>query len=120
VDTLPVRVSCYPDPDGDQKLLPLWEADSLTRFRDQACTSATREINAILTRLQEAKPSDAELSFITFQDRLFLIWPSTTWLGRMTKTRTLPQPSVSSCLHLSSRESLAFRQRSRFNYWVRV
>jgi hypothetical protein len=71
VDTLPVRVSCYPDPDGDQKLLPLWEADSLRRFRDQACTSATREINAILTRLQEAKPSDAELSFITFQDRLF-------------------------------------------------
>jgi hypothetical protein len=37
------------------------------------CASATREINAILTRLQEAKPSDdAELSFITFQDRLFL------------------------------------------------
>src|SRR5262245_46536147 len=70
-------IICLPSPHGGQTIGRLWEADSLSPFHDKALASATKEINAILRRVEESKPEkDLELSFIAFQDRPFLVWSS--------------------------------------------
>ncbi len=67
-------VVCFSGGSG-QTVARLWEADSLSKFHDERLAEATKEINAILERVERSKPSDDhELSFVEFQDRHMLVW----------------------------------------------
>ena len=71
----PSGVICFADPLGGQTIARLWEADTKSSFHDETLASATKEINAILTRCEASRASDdMVLSFIEFQDRLLLVW----------------------------------------------
>jgi hypothetical protein len=53
----------------------LWEADELTDFHDAELARATREINAIVDRIQKNnKDPERNLSFIQFKNRHLLVW----------------------------------------------
>ena len=76
------NVYCHKSPDGCQILSELWEAASLSRFHDKTLAAATKEINAILRRVQKSKPKpDVTPSFIIFQNRPFLVWASYGGVG---------------------------------------
>lgn len=68
------EIICCRGLDG-QTLCPLWEADTLSSFHDEALAKATKEINAILERVSRSKRrDDVELGFIEFRNRLLLVW----------------------------------------------
>ena len=71
----PKGMICYRSPAGGQHIHELHEAETLTSFHDAELARATKEINKILTTTaRNNKDSSRELSFIEFQDRLFLVW----------------------------------------------
>jgi hypothetical protein len=68
-------MNCFRSPDADQTVTKLWEVEHLTTFHDAELAQATKEINAILTKLEASnKDPDRTLSFIRFQNRHFLVW----------------------------------------------
>jgi hypothetical protein len=53
----------------------LWDAAELTSFHDAELAHATKKINAIVRRIEKGnKDKKRKLSFIKFQNRLFLVW----------------------------------------------
>lgn len=71
------KVCCFKDPAADQTLTKLWETVELTAFHDAELAQATKEINAILSEVEESnKDSKRKLSFIRFQNRQLLVWAS--------------------------------------------
>jgi hypothetical protein len=64
----PKGVLCFSSPNGGQTLGLLWEPEALSSFHDEELAKATKEINAILKRVERSKPSEAhELSFVEFR-----------------------------------------------------
>ena len=53
----------------------LWEAAELTEFHDAELARATKEINAIYSRLERNNRNrERKLSLIEFQNRHLLVW----------------------------------------------
>jgi hypothetical protein len=70
------KVHCFKG-SGGQTVCCLWEADELTSFHDAELAQATRQINAILSRLEKDNTNrERTLSFVEFQNRHFLVWAS--------------------------------------------
>ena len=68
-------VVCYKNPSGYQTLTGLWEAGELTAFHDSQMAEATKEINAILTRVEESnRDPRRKLSWVLYKNRHFLVW----------------------------------------------
>ena len=68
-------VYCYKSPWGGQDDAKLWEAAELSDFHGAELAKATREINAILARLEKNnRKADRKLSFVAFQNRHLLVW----------------------------------------------
>lgn len=68
-------VACFKDPAGGQTVVSLMEVDETSEFHDDALADATRQINAIIDKL-ESDNADSErvLSLIEFQNRHLLVW----------------------------------------------
>jgi hypothetical protein len=81
---------------GGQSIDPhLWEADELTDFHDADLMQATKEINAILTKIvNNNKDSTRKLSYIQFQNRHLLVLASLL-CPPSTTTKRLSTPSNS-------------------------
>ncbi len=74
-------VSCFKG-SGGQTVIKLWEAAELSSFHDAELARATKEINAILSKLEKNnKDPDRGPSFIEFQNRHFLVWASYDVVG---------------------------------------
>jgi len=68
-------VVCYRNPSGFQTLTGLWEVGALTAFHDSEMAKATKEINAILSRVEQSnRDPKRNLSWVQFQNRNFLVW----------------------------------------------
>ncbi len=68
-------IDCFKSPDNRQTVCRLLEANELTGFHDAELAHATKKINAIVSGIEKAnKNKKRKLSFIQFQNRLFLIW----------------------------------------------
>ncbi len=60
---------------GGQDVAKLWEAEELTEFHDAELARATKEINAILSKVgRNNRHSERKLSLIEFQNRPLLVW----------------------------------------------
>ena len=60
---------------GSQTLMSLWEAEELTEFHDAHLARATKEINAIVERIEKNnKDPKRTLSLIEFQGRHLMVW----------------------------------------------
>jgi hypothetical protein len=60
----------------------LWEAEKLTSFHDAELAKATKEINAILSKIGKGnRDPDRTLSLVQVQDRPFLVWASYEIVG---------------------------------------
>ncbi|NPV63685.1 MAG: hypothetical protein HPY61_13860 [Methanotrichaceae archaeon] len=71
----PSGVKCFKDKKGGQDILKLWEAEYQTAWHDSTLARATKEINAILRKIDESNENPKRrLSFIEFRNRLFLVW----------------------------------------------
>ncbi len=69
------KVACYPDPQDNCTIAPLWETTSPTAFHDPELVKATREINAIIHRIGRGNnEKDRELCFIKVLGRMMLVW----------------------------------------------
>jgi hypothetical protein len=56
-------------------LTGLWEAGELTAFHDSQMAKATKEINAILSRVEKSnRDPQRKLSWVQFKNRHFLVW----------------------------------------------
>jgi hypothetical protein len=68
------HVTCAKGP-GGQTVVSLWEAEELTEFHDTELARATKEINAIVDRIQRSnKDPQRTLSLIEFQGRHLMVW----------------------------------------------
>lgn len=70
------KVWCYASPAGDCVVSKFWESLDATEgsFYDPDLAEVTREVNAILDKLREAKDSTRGLSFILVENALLLMW----------------------------------------------
>ena len=69
------KVNCYGSPSATCTVSGLWEAKELTSFHDAQLAQTTKEINAILSKIEKGnKDPERRLSFIKFQHRHFLVW----------------------------------------------
>ncbi len=60
---------------GGQTVMKLWEAEELTEFHDADLARATKEINAIVDRIEKNnKDPNRTASFIEFQGRHLMVW----------------------------------------------
>ncbi len=68
-------VYCYKHPWGGQDVANLWEAAEFTDFHDAELARATKEINAILSKVEKNnRHPERKLSLIEFQNRHLLVW----------------------------------------------
>jgi len=68
-------VYCYKNAWGGQDVAKLWEAAELSEFHDAELARATKEINAILTRVERNnRNADRKLSLVEFDNRQLLVW----------------------------------------------
>ena len=75
-------VVCYRNPSGFQTLTGLWEVGALTAFHDSEMAKATKEINAILSRVEQSnRDPKRNLSWVQFQNRKFLVWATYGGVG---------------------------------------
>lgn len=69
------KVWCFADPQDNCSISPLWETTRPSEFHDSDLAKATKEINAIINRIDRSnKDKERELCFIKVQDRLMLVW----------------------------------------------
>jgi len=60
---------------GGQTVVTLWEAAELTEFHDAELARATRQINAIVEKIEAGnKDPNRKLSLIEFQGRHLMVW----------------------------------------------
>jgi hypothetical protein len=60
---------------GGQTVAGLWEAEELTDFHDAELARATKEINAIVEKIEKNnKEPKRKLSLIEFQGRHLMVW----------------------------------------------
>jgi hypothetical protein len=68
-------VYCYKSSWGGQDVAKLWETAQLTEFHDAELADATKQINAILSKLEKGnRNSERKLSFIQHNNRYLLVW----------------------------------------------
>ncbi len=68
-------VLCYKSPWGGQDVAKLWEVEQTAEFHDKQLAQATKEINAILSRVEKSNSdSKRKLSFIQHESRYLLVW----------------------------------------------
>jgi hypothetical protein len=68
------KVKCFKG-NGSCTVTALWETEGLTVFHDAQLASATKEINAIVEKIQKNnQDSKRTLSAIEYQGRHFLVW----------------------------------------------
>ncbi|HEX2450742.1 MAG TPA: hypothetical protein VHJ69_06365 [Gemmatimonadales bacterium] len=68
------RVTCAKGA-GGQTVSELWEAEGLTEFHDADLARATKEINAIVEKIERNnKDLNHTLSLIEFQGRHLMVW----------------------------------------------
>ena len=84
------KINCYASPTSKCTVSGLWEAGELTGFHDAELAQATKEINAILSKIKEGnKDPEREVSFIQFQNRHFLVWTRSGVIGPDDDDRTI-------------------------------
>ncbi|HEX2450741.1 MAG TPA: hypothetical protein VHJ69_06360 [Gemmatimonadales bacterium] len=85
-------MTCFRWTESWQTLTNLWETTDLTAFHDAELAQATKDINAILRRLEESnKDSNRKLSFIRFRNRHFLVWARYGAVGQFDDDETIVQ-----------------------------
>ena len=68
-------VLCFKSVFGGQDVAKLWETTQLSEFHDVELARATKEINAILGKLEKSNGDpDRKLSLIRFRNRHLLVW----------------------------------------------
>jgi len=68
-------IDCFKSRFDEQTVCSLWEAKELTSFHDAGLAQATKKINAIVSRIEKGnKNKKRKLSFVKFQNGLFLVW----------------------------------------------
>jgi hypothetical protein len=68
-------VLCYKSSFGGQDVAKLWKAAEITEFHDAELARATKEINAILSKVEKNNRNpERKLSLIGFQNRHLLVW----------------------------------------------
>jgi len=68
------HVTCSSGP-GAQTVMGLWEAEELSDFHDADLARATKEINAIVDRVEKSNENPKRtLSLIRFQNRHLMVW----------------------------------------------
>ena len=83
-------IDCFKDPFNYQTVCRLWEAKEPTSFHDAELSQATKKINAIVSRIEKGnKNKKRKLSFIKFQNRLFLTWAQYGVVGPDDDDRTI-------------------------------
>ena len=71
----PAGLRCFTSTLHRQTLIPLWESEEATLFHDEVLKKASREINAILDKVnKDNKDKKRVLSLIEFQNRHMLVW----------------------------------------------
>jgi len=86
----PHGMYCYDDIDSFQTVTRLWETTELTEFHDAELKQATKEINGIFSALEKSnKDPERNLSFILFQDQLFLVWAKYGAVGSFEDEKTI-------------------------------
>jgi hypothetical protein len=86
----PDGMYCYVTTESYQTLTNLWETTELTAFHDAELAGATKEINAILGKLEKNnKDSKRKLSFIRFRNQHFLVWAKYGAVGLSDDDRTI-------------------------------
>ena len=69
------KVCCRKSPADTQTLTKFWEVEQLTGFHDAELAQATKEINTILSTVEQGnKDPGRKLSFIQFRNQHFLVW----------------------------------------------
>ena len=69
------KMCCRKSPDDTQTLTKFWEVEELSAFHDAELAQATRQINAILSKIEKSnKDPRRKLSFIQFRNQHFLVW----------------------------------------------
>lgn len=71
-------VYCYRSPWGGQDVAKLWEVEAAAQtadFHDEQLANATKEINAILSKVEKSNSDRTrKLSFIQHGSRYLLVW----------------------------------------------
>jgi hypothetical protein len=68
-------VVCFKDSAGGQTITSLWETGEASLWHDEVLKKATKEINAILGKVDKAnKDKKRVLSLIEYQNRHLLVW----------------------------------------------
>ncbi|HEY2457811.1 MAG TPA: hypothetical protein VGI13_10950 [Candidatus Acidoferrum sp.] len=85
-------VLCYPYHVAEQTLTNLWETEELTEFHDAELAKATKEVNAILSRVEKNnKNPERKLSFVLFQNQHLLVWAGYGTVGPDDNDKTLEE-----------------------------
>ncbi len=83
-------VYCYKSTAGGQDVGKLWEVAELSEFHDAELAQATREINAILARLERGnRDPERKLSLIEYKNRHPLVWARYGVVGPHDDDRTI-------------------------------
>lgn len=84
------NVDCFKSKEDRQTVTKLWEVSELADFHDQELAQATKQINAILRRVEkDNKDPKRKLSFIKFQNRHLLVWAEYGAVGPDDHPRTI-------------------------------
>ena len=84
------KINCFVSKEQKCTIIRLWEAAELTSFHDAELAQATKEINAILSKIGKGnKDPERELSFIQFQNRHFLVWTRSGLIGPEDDDKTI-------------------------------
>ena len=76
------KINCFVSESNKCTVSGLWEVNALTGFHDAELAKATKEINAILSKIEKGnKDPERELSFIQVQNRHFLVWTRSGAIG---------------------------------------
>jgi hypothetical protein len=75
---------------GGQDVAKLWEAEELTEFHNAELARATKEINAILSKVENNnRHPERKLSLIEFQNRHLLVWARYGVVGQEDDDKTI-------------------------------
>ncbi|HLW49251.1 MAG TPA: hypothetical protein VKW09_16010 [bacterium] len=103
------KIYCYKSSRADQVVSKFWEADGETAYHDADLVNATKEINAILSKVERGNGDpDRQLSLVIFKNRPFLVWASYEIVGPDDDEAT-----IAKALKLKIRESRQRRSTRR-------
>jgi hypothetical protein len=84
------KLDCFKDPLSYQCVGRLWEATQATEFHDAELVRATKQINAILSRIERSnRDPKRTLSLIKFQKQHLLVWATYGVIGPTDAEKTI-------------------------------